>query len=149
MYAGKQAYSSNISIHAPREGSDGWSHLRCRTHRPFQSTLPARGATYGYDPVRPGRRISIHAPREGSDGVELDDLPRHRDFNPRSPRGERRRPRRYAVLSKNFNPRSPRGERRGPKICCKLQKLFQLRRILINPIVISIHAPREGSDRLV
>ena len=38
----------------------------------FQSTLPARGATYALHPDTPSHRISIHAPRTGSDaqGVE-------------------------------------------------------------------------------
>ena len=57
-----------ISIHAPREGSDIRSHKYDTARKPFQSTLPARGATR-----RRERRtdmyykISIHAPREGSD----------------------------------------------------------------------------------
>ena len=58
--------------------------------RRFQSTLPARGAT--------GRAVRI-----GADG---------RDFNPRSPHGERR-------------------------------KVFKTRE---EALVISIHAPRTGSD---
>ena len=33
----------------------------------FQSTLPARGATYKRTDVDPATKISIHAPREGSD----------------------------------------------------------------------------------
>ena len=88
-----QVFSSNvdISIHAPREGSDSCRHpapCGCgyfnprspRGERPkgvffisarqkFQSTLPARGATL----MPPGSRAMM------------------RNFNPRSPRGERRR----------------------------------------------------------
>ncbi len=58
-----------ISIHAPRTGSDpapaSWT-----ASPPFQSTLPARGATldnqhnFTYTDC-----ISIHAPRTGSDGA--------------------------------------------------------------------------------
>ena len=81
---------STISIHAPREGGDVWDDKRCPPVHKFQSTPPARGATYSYhhniteknhfNPrpprggrpmVRPslptGRIISIHAPREGGD----------------------------------------------------------------------------------
>ena len=58
------------------------------------------------------------------------------DFNPHSPRGERR----YWQLGQNaggnhFNPHSPRGERRSGS--------GQPKGIL----AISIHTPREGSDR--
>ena len=79
-----------ISIQAPREGSDPGCLAVCRSGRRFQSTLPARGATYrrrgtpcntayfnprsprGERRVHEGQRkahqaISIHAPGEGSD----------------------------------------------------------------------------------
>ena len=36
-----------------------------------------------------GQRISIHAPRTGSDDEMLEDTDNLRDFNPRSPHGER------------------------------------------------------------
>ena len=57
-----------ISIHAPRTGSDGNPVIKHRQIPPFQSTLPARGAT----------------PLDGQMGF-LEE-----DFNPRSPHGERR-----------------------------------------------------------
>ena len=58
-----------ISIHAPREGSDKTiSDKNCITSR-FQSTLPARGATISIPSI-----VTVS-----------------RDFNPRSPRGERPR----------------------------------------------------------
>ena len=124
-----------ISIHAPREGSDflivassaHLSYFNPRSPRgerlivgtddplgfPFQSTLPARGATAH----RP------HCRRF------------HADFNPRSPRGERRGVRvLVGFIWENFNPRSPRGERHGRA------------RVLLAVSIISIHAPREGSD---
>ena len=56
-----------ISIHAPREGGD----LGLATLRPgqpaFQSTPPARGATYYSGKQAQVQVISIHAPREGGD----------------------------------------------------------------------------------
>ena len=55
----------------------------------FQSTLPARGATFSF------RRVA-----------QLD-----LDFNPRSPHGERLPPTCARNLWRNFNPRSPHGER--------------------------------------
>ena len=57
----------NISIHAPREGSDA---------------VPGTDAKMG--------TISIHAPREGSDSLVCSLLRRPLNFYPRSPRGERR-----------------------------------------------------------
>ena len=101
-----------ISIHAPRVGSDG--------QRQDHHAL---------------RHISIHAPRVGSDrtyGVAK--FVREDDFNPRSPRGERRvaqygyhenslfqstlpawgatlLPLFLRLRASDFNPRSPRGER--------------------------------------
>ena len=56
-----------ISIHAPRTGSDLIPALVSLHATPFQSTLPARGATQAN--CKPDRdcAISIHAPRTGSD----------------------------------------------------------------------------------
>ena len=83
-------YCHAISIHAPRTGSDDCYRKQLRAEWAFQSTLPARGATYysrvrqaspaHFNPRSPhGERhewgcipgfivpISIHAPRTGSD----------------------------------------------------------------------------------
>ena len=101
----------------------------------FQSTLPARGATSVDDSGKPTAWISIHAPREGSDLQNIKRRASRRNFNPRSPRGERpitlsdgsgesrfqsTLPARGATADtalpasprNYFNPRSPRGERR-------------------------------------
>ena len=56
-----------ISIHAPREGSDTLLDM-CMHNR---------------------MSISIHAPREGSDVTAMQCIQIARNFNPRSPRGER------------------------------------------------------------
>ena len=56
-----------ISIHAPRTGSDP------RPQDPAKQLCP----------------ISIHAPRTGSDLFQLCILPDQKNFNPRSPHGER------------------------------------------------------------
>ena len=61
--------STEISIHAPREGSDAQRHLFRLCHALFQSTLPVRGATCLRRAEPAYRLISIHAPREGSDLV--------------------------------------------------------------------------------
>ena len=101
----------NISIHAPREGSDAlplgavggardFNPRSPRGERPaflrnssgkfaFQSTLPARGATCPCARCYYLIRISIHAPREGSDSSHQPCSAAFSYFNPRSPRGER------------------------------------------------------------
>ena len=100
-----------ISIHAPRVGSDRSSRYQCLLPGAFQSTLPVWGAT-GLTPVLiywvP---ISIHAPRVGSDtrSPSLRFCAIH--FNPRSPCGERPISRALSVFGVDFNPRSPCGER--------------------------------------
>ena len=81
----------------------------------FQSTLPAWGAT--------------RLPRVRQD--------LNRDFNPRSPHGERRAPLAAERPRCYFNPRSPHGER--PSAKHGFTKSF----------VISIHAPRMGSDNII
>ena len=55
--------------------------------------------------------ISIHALREESDGADDPNKIKSINFNPRSPRGERRFFSWYTKTFKHFNPRSPRGER--------------------------------------
>ena len=103
----------------------------------FQSTLPAGGATDFYWPALANIGISIHAPRGGSDRTKPASLGPLEDFNPRSPRGERRLWSRASgdVTPKYFNPRSPRGERRAIQL------------YLVANLRISIHAPRGGSDQ--
>ena len=67
---GARTVLSGISIHAPREGSDqGWCECEAK-QLAFQSTLPARGATIKKLTDERDIYISIHAPREGSDGQQ-------------------------------------------------------------------------------
>ena len=101
----------DISIHAPRVGSNrcfreallpGWNFnprspcgerpiwgLSGLPEMEFQSTLPVWGATHISFGYRQGGLISIHAPRVGSDAVGKQRLRLDRNFNPRSPCGER------------------------------------------------------------
>ncbi len=110
--AAESVYAHAISIHAPRVGSDGsdngggggffafqstlpvWGATAPGGHLPspalFQSTLPVWGATPRGKPQRKKVNISIHAPRVGSDGQQPAHPHHHRNFNPRSPCGERR-----------------------------------------------------------
>ena len=147
----------NISIHAPREGSDRFSdkstHIisdfNPRSPRgerrvgskvltfitSFQSTLPARGATQydSRDDLPP--TISIHAPREGSDQQNDRSRTKALNFNPRSPRGERQATNNADNHNQQFQSTLPA---RGATL---LQQQHRQTR------PISIHAPREGSDR--
>ena len=101
----------------------------------FQSTPPARGATTSCDPRFPSRN----------------------DFNPRPPRGGRRRQFFLILAAVHFNPRPPRG---GRPFCCFCSD-FQIDSFQSTPPArgatnryqkknyryqISIHAPREGGD---
>ena len=103
--------------------------------------------------------ISIHAPRGGSDCFSISPNAWANYFNPRSPWGERPLEREIEAWKENdFNPRSPWGERRGAGGRGAGKHRFQstlpvggATMIIANPTVdqlISIHAPRGGSDRL-
>ena len=124
---------------------------------PFLSTLPARGATMIRRYPELCRRISIHAPREGSDATLAPSRGTARNFYPRSPRGERlpaspsaraatsflstlpargatsARPNSSATLGRFLSTLPARGATAS-------QREGRLREL------ISIHAPREGSD---
>ena len=144
-----------ISIHAPRTGSD--------------LALPS---------VARYNTISIHAPRTGSDGCNTGYSKSRLYFNPRSPHGERLRHAADVHAGSDFNPRSPHGERlrwtvkntrlerfqstlpaRGATIsgqtifvASRFQSTLPARgatRLLFHRVDcagISIHAPRTGSD---
>ena len=104
---------SGISIHAPRTGSDALILLGLLVEVLFQSTLPARGATNSYGIINNCKRISIHAPRTGSDDGRRRTSAAAKDFNPRSPHGERPPAEGTNEAAEwHFNPRSPHGERR-------------------------------------
>ena len=120
-----------ISIHAPREGGDPEQSQLLREQKKFQSTPPARGATYDYinvktldgdfnpRPPRGGRRctvlhinttstISIHAPREGGDTLYLESQGRIILFQSTPPaRGATRSNARLSELRKQFQSTPP------------------------------------------
>ena len=169
---------TRISIHAPREGGDGTEpegfydtpDFNPRPPRggrldregvsgppaEFQSTPPARGATEERNRMCGTMSISIHAPREGGDRTGRPEARHQHYFNPRPPRGGRRRVSRLFDKLRYFNPRPPRGGRlcfcagvpvildfnpRPPR-GGRRPRDFRQRK---DP-QISIHAPREGGD---
>ena len=122
----------------------------------FLSTLPARGATHVHRDLRFVRGISIHAPREGSDD-NLTLRPISREISIHAPReGSDRQHRLCLAWLDNFYPRSPRGERQGycvaPSVIAVFLSTLPARGATtsmpwcVPPLLISIHAPREGSD---
>ena len=134
LASGQEAAEVEISIHAPREGSDFLVAVDVLALLEFLSTLPARGATLPGLPPQPlhqnfyprsprGERlvyccpadrasISIHAPREGSDPYS----------------GKK-------CLSTGISIHAPREGSDIQLIAAEVQDTH-----------ISIHAPREGSD---
>ena len=124
---------SCVSIHAPRAGRDlviettqvsptsfnpraprGARLLSLETNLEellFQSTRPARGATSQWTTGGIYQRVSIHAPRAGRDPTRPGSLRRSAGFNPRAPRGARRRSSSMPSPRTRFNPRAPRGAR--------------------------------------
>ena len=127
--------TNNISIHAPREGSDSTVQLRNESIIRFQSTLPARGAT----------------------GITGEAGSQQENFNPRSPRGERLQTAPQAQGPCTFQSTLPaRGATENQQEYDRLQSISihaprEGSDIQISDGIgwlsnISIHAPREGSD---
>ena len=126
-----------ISIHAPRTGSDRNMAVRAYPEKIFQSTLPARGATTS--PISSGKSTTYFNPRSphGERRENASDLEVAQEFQSTLPaRGATRARACSACRAENFNPRSPHGERRESS------------RKQVASIRISIHAPRTGSDKV-
>ena len=79
-----------------------------RTGVRFQPTLPARGATRMLDNQIARTFISTHAPRTGSDDGRRRTSAAAKDFNPRSPHGERRHTRTQTASPKTISTHAPR-----------------------------------------
>ena len=124
----------DISIHAPRTGSDKARDDIMHYLQAFQSTLPARGAT-GMPAASPfAVTISIHAPRTGSDGQPR--KPRHRAcrFQSTLPARGATHGMQWHVWTTTFQSTLPaRGATLGAEANAGRNG-------------ISIHAPRTGSD---
>ena len=103
--------------------------------KPFQSTLPVWGATFRQAAqCLPWWDFNPRSPC-GERPMVVPGIPMIIYFNPRSPCGERQEGAAIGAAGTDFNPRSPCGER------LRLSDFPDLR------LVISIHAPRVGSDR--
>ena len=107
---------------------------RLRDLELFQSTLPLRGATWDVPRYILSEDISIHAPLTGSDSHAFRLTSSSRNFNPRSPYGERLQGHENLPQIAEFQSTLPlRGATRIPGFC-------------VQPRNISIHAPLTGSD---
>ena len=146
-----------ISTHAPRTGSDLFNIFNYVRFLLFQPTLPARGATSFVEPLEVLFAISTHAPRTGSDYRYLMLAYIERNFNPRSPHGERQRHFGNIQFQLLFQPTLPArgatgawGMRRRPK---RFQPTLPARGATVGisykyaDLLISTHAPRTGSDK--
>ena len=108
--------------------------MLCDVLGKFQSTLPARGATRPQITVRASPIFQSTLPARGATTTETTSRAYMRDFNPRSPHGERpggqaRRRNQHPIsihAPRTGSDDRPRRNRRGLRI--------------------SIHAPRTGSD---
>ena len=124
-----------ISIHAPREGSDSSSVSRRPSGVTFLSTLPARGATIVQKRGPTLCAISIHAPREGSDSRWSRKKLKDAFISIHAPREGSDGPQGGLVADAVISIHAPRegsDEHRITQLEAKCK--------------ISIHAPREGSD---
>ena len=132
----RRQWCDDISIHAPREGSDELRKDIATLAVLFQSTLPARGATYATHVKRRERnQISIHAPREGSD-CRLSPLCNSRSkFQSTLPARGATSAFCHYTIPPLFQSTLPA---RGATDFANYVGTF---------ITISIHAPREGSDQ--
>ena len=79
-----------ISIHAPRTGSDTDGDAQAPP-RKISIHAPRTGSDPAAHQPPEEAEISIHAPRTGSDDVAKGRKRPRKDFNPRSPHGERQR----------------------------------------------------------
>ena len=103
----------------------------------FQSMLPVRGATPLASIRAYSHGISIHAPRAGSDRLVLQICAAGTDFNPRSPCGERPTLTARLAMWQKFQSTLPVWGATNSAI------------ITATARIISIHAPRVGSDLAV
>ena len=146
-----------ISIHAPREGSDTRLNAGDIPMAGFQSTLPVRGATLTALIATPDDPISIHAPREGSDNQKkLQSKIYHISIHAPREGSDRQIPQ-PTMTSQSFQSTLPvRGATKRPKIPThppRFQSTLPVRGATLGAereteyMAISIHAPREGSDK--
>ena len=123
-----------VSIHAPRAGRDDCELQTAGPASLFQSTRPARGATFRDLIPALSSDVSIHAPRAGRDRLFRRRLHRGDSFNPRAPRGARPIGAGYYAFKREFQSTRPARGATGRRARTRLRRH------------VSIHAPRAGRD---
>ena len=119
----------------PARGATGGRTARESPPSKFQSTLPARGATaQGYQ-INPATIFQSTLPARGATRPRFSATKSRRNFNPRSPHGERQLTDEELTAALSISIHAPRTgsdavSHRATSICQS----------------ISIHAPRTGSD---
>ncbi len=123
-----------ISTHAPRTGSDVRRAINHHASAQFQPTLPARGATYAVpSTITPARNFNPRSPHGERRSTSTDTAAKSQFQSTLPARGATGKERRGRCTAGHFNPRSPHGERLNRNNTERLKQ-------------ISIHAPRTGSD---
>ena len=128
--------SRTISIHAPHAGRDEALDRTPPSVYQFQSTRPTRGATTKSGSSNRYTVFQSTRPTRGATIIIKFCLCVKTNFNPRAPRGARRRLPKFLRRIRSISIHAPHAGR-DPKIT---------RRSLISPI--SIHAPHAGRDGL-
>ena len=157
QYADRPPYTLHFNPRSPC-GERPYFFVSFERPRTFQSTLPVRGATTERKLLIRSVSISIHAPRAGSDRMYLDYTYMLKDFNPRSPCGERRGSAYLSQEMGEFQSTLPvRGatQRRWEQAIegTVFQSTLPVRGAtsitgqFAHSSMISIHAPRAGSDK--
>ena len=125
-----------ISIHAPRTGSDIMPNQAYAKYMEISIHAPRTGSDAGIPlTLEIAICISIHAPRTGSDAHRRQLRHARRNFNPRSPHGERHRCSEASKPSAKISIHAPRT---GSDTAAEEKEVQKEK--------ISIHAPRTGSD---
>ena len=150
------ASSCVISTHAPLAGSDERGIGTMSEKQKFQPTLPSRGATRSFYFWAEGGKFQPTLPSRGATGAQTRAGRENADFNPRSPRGERRSPAAPPRWSKAFQPTLPSRGATATGMRDRFAYPFQptlpsrgatccFADVAI-PLNISTHAPLAGSD---
>ena len=148
-----------ISIHAPRGGSDFGVVLFCILFYDFNPRSP-RGERPQFGQQANGYpQFQSTLPAGGATLVCLSWKSNRPYFNPRSPRGERRKPKTYFPTASRFQSTLPAGGATLPITFGSRRAIISIHAprggsdvsdsLMLCPARISIHAPRGGSDHIV
>ena len=118
---------ARISIHVPREGHDGMVIYDAKFADVFQSTCPARGTTrFRYVRDRRRGRFQSTCPARGTTDGNFKIADNNLLFQSTCPaRGTTSRSSVRLRRGSHFNPRAPRGARRRQEVLIMAERVFQ------------------------